>query len=730
MKVPEGMVYRYDELPNLPDDVAGYVGQYWWPLERLGEAVEALSRKTGLCRDALAEPLTVPPSFAAHESREVSDWFEWASDRLQIEAVSTDEAVPAIPQFLRAGGPAIILSSAFDDTGFFVLVGARRGVPQLMAPDLTTRSARADYLRTALCWHKEAPLIPEIDYLLTAAAINAERQDAVKSAMLRERLSSTRVGSIWLLRLSASNSFWHQLVHAGVLRKIGALLAVFAVIYVLEIAGWALIGSAALGGRLDLGWFAAWFMLVLTVVPWRVAGGWFNAAFALDTGRILKSRLLAGALGMNSATIKQQGIGHLLGRVMESQALESLALNGGVSVLVAVMELFFAVWILSQGAAGGAHLPLLILWSGVGLWLCWRYHVRLRIWSLGRLDMTHDLIEAMVGHRTRLAQERPGRRDANDDIGLQNYLITSQSLDSAGLMVTSVLATGWIVLALVGLIPKFVNDAALSPTSIAISLGGILVAQRAFMGISGGLTGLSRAAIAWGQVSVMFHAAHVRRSSATYITDDQVKFGVPTTRLIDAQGVGFRYSENGDAVLSGVDLVINRGDRVLLQGASGGGKSTLAALLSGLQTPASGLLLLNGLDRHTLGDDWHRLATSAPQFHENHILSGTVAFNLLMGRQWPAPDELVAEASELCEELGLGELLRRMPAGINQRVGETGWQLSHGERSRIFLARALLQNAQLTIMDESFAALDPETLDMCLQCALKRAKTLVVIAHP
>ena len=730
MKVPEGMIYRYDEMPNLPDDAADYLRQFWWPLERLGEAVEALSRKAGLCREALAEPLTVPPSFAAQESREVSDWFEWASDRLRIEAVSIDEAVPAIPQFLRAGGPAIVLNSVFEGTGFFVLAGAKRGAPQLMTPDLNIRTARVDYLRTALCWSKEAPLIPEIDSLLAAAAIKPERHDAVKSAMLQERLSSARVGAIWLLRLSASNGFWHQLVHAGVLRKIVALLAVFAVIYVLEIAGWALIGSAALGGRLDFGWFAAWFLLVLTVVPWRVAGAWFNAAFALDTGRILKSRLLAGALGMNSAAIKQQGIGHLLGRVMESQALESLVLNGGVSVLVAIMELMFATWILSQGAAGAAHLPLLILWSAVGAWLCWRYYIRLRAWSLGRLDMTHGLIEAMVGHRTRLAQERPGRRDASDDIGLQNYLINSQSLDAAGIMITSVLATGWILLALVGLIPNFVNDQALSPTSIAISLGGILVAQRAFAGIAGGLTGLSRAAIAWGQVSEMFHAAHIRRSSATYITDDQVKFGAPTTRLIDAQGVGFRYSKSGDAVLSGVDLVINRGDRVLLQGASGGGKSTLAALLSGLQTPGSGLLLLNGLDRHTLGDDWHRLATSAPQFHENHILSGSVAFNLLMGRQWPAPDELISEAKDLCEELGLGELLRRMPAGINQRVGETGWQLSHGERSRIFLARALLQNAQLTIMDESFAALDPETLDLCLQCALRRAKTLVVIAHP
>ena len=81
-------------------------------------------------------------------------------------------------------------------------------------------------------------------------------------------------------------------------------------------------------------------------------------------------------------------------------------------------------------------------------------------------------------------------------------------------------------------------------------------------------------------------------------------------------------------------------------------------------------------------------------------------------------------------ELGLGDLLRRMPSGMMQTVGETGWQLSHGERSRLFLARALLQDAPLTILDESFAALDPESLEACLTCVLRRARTLAVIAHP
>jgi ABC-type bacteriocin/lantibiotic exporter with double-glycine peptidase domain len=71
-----------------------------------------------------------------------------------------------------------------------------------------------------------------------------------------------------------------------------------------------------------------------------------------------------------------------------------------------------------------------------------------------------------------------------------------------------------------------------------------------------------------------------------------------------------------------------------------------------------------------------------------------------------------------------------MPAGLDQIVGETGWQLSSGERSRVFLARALLQGADVVLLDESLAALDPETLQQCMECAMQRATTLLVIAHP
>jgi ATP-binding cassette subfamily B protein len=176
---------------------------------------------------------------------------------------------------------------------------------------------------------------------------------------------------------------------------------------------------------------------------------------------------------------------------------------------------------------------------------------------------------------------------------------------------------------------------------------------------------------------------------------------------------------------------MREGERWLLCGASGSGKSTLATLMAGLYPPSSGLVLLDGLDRAAIGaTEWRKRIATAPQFHENHLLSAPLSFNLLMGRCWPATDADLKEAHDLCHALGLGPVIERMPAGIQQVVGETGWQLSHGERSRVFLARALLQRASVIVLDETFGALDPDTLQTCMRVVRERAPTLMVIAHP
>jgi ABC-type multidrug transport system fused ATPase/permease subunit len=110
-------------------------------------------------------------------------------------------------------------------------------------------------------------------------------------------------------------------------------------------------------------------------------------------------------------------------------------------------------------------------------------------------------------------------------------------------------------------------------------------------------------------------------------------------------------------------------------------------------------------------------------------MSGSLAFNLLMGRRWPALELDFADAEQVCRELGLGDLLDRMPSGLDQTVGETGWQLSQGERTRVFLARALLQRSEVLVLDETFSALDPESIDRVVRCVQRRTPTVLAIAH-
>jgi ATP-binding cassette subfamily B protein len=265
---------------------------------------------------------------------------------------------------------------------------------------------------------------------------------------------------------------------------------------------------------------------------------------------------------------------------------------------------------------------------------------------------------------------------------------------------------------------------------LAIAVGGVLLAYRAFRRIASGLWNLTEAAIAWRQVAPLFDAA-ARAEPPGSPALAVMASAEQHEAVIEARDITFRYRDRAEPVLHRCNLSIAAGDRLLLEGPSGGGKSTLASLLTGILRPESGLLLARGLDWQTLGaHGWVRRVTLAPQFHENHVLTGTFAFNLLMGRDGWLTEKDYEEAETISRELGLGPLLEKMPAKMLQMVGESGWQLSHGERSRVYMARALLQGADVLIFDESFAALDPENVRLALDCVLNRARTVLVIAHP
>lgn len=701
-----------------------------WPLTDLGAGLETLARRRGL-DPAAVEPLRLP-SRTLLAGTELSRWVEWAGRKLGIEAEPIQVTFADFDTVVRNASPAVVQLDSDRGPQFLLLIGRSKHHVRLLGPDLKPHRCSVWDLKEALGRRHAQPLHEEIDRVLDLAALDDNDRPRVRAALVEQRLSDKPIAACWMLRTAPTSNFWKQLVHARLPYRLTAMLAVFAAIYGLEIFSWGLIGEAALSGRLDLGWMSAWILLLLTLVPLGLIGGWLNSTLALDTGRILKRRLMAGALRIGLDKMRHQGAGQLLSRVMESQALDALALNGGLSVIVALVELAFSAWVLAMGAGGMLHLGSLGLWLIVTFALGWSYVRRMQTWTFMRLEMTHGLIERMVGHRTLLAQEWPNRRDAQDDQTTQDYLRLSRRMDVAGVRLFAGVPGGWGLIGLAGMAPAFVSGSA-TPASIAIAFGGLLLSTRAFGGIAGGMSSLASAFIAWTQAAPMFRAGIATGEEPPFLASDQFKRTVDDgtkTSVVDAVDIVFRHGPQGAPVLDGIDLEIAPGERVLLEGPSGGGKSSLASLLVGLRRPEAGLLLLNGLDSHTLGSQWQRIATEAPQFHENHVFGGSLGFNLLMGRSWPADDHELAAAKSLCEDLGLGDLIARMPSGMMQMVGETGWQLSHGERSRLFLARALMQDAQLTIMDESFAALDPETLKQCLSCVFDRARTLMVIAHP
>ncbi|MGH9651445.1 MAG: hypothetical protein ACRD3I_13375, partial [Terriglobales bacterium] len=139
---------------------------------------------------------------------------------------------------------------------------------------------------------------------------------------------------------------------------------------------------------------------------------------AIGAGGLLKQRLLAGALRLEPDETRRQGVGQLLGRVIEAEAVESLALSGGFLALVSGVELILAALVLGAGAGGWLHALLLASWVAFTGLLGWQYFRRRRHWTETRLEMTHDLVERMVGHRTRLAQEDRERwHDGEDGCG-------------------------------------------------------------------------------------------------------------------------------------------------------------------------------------------------------------------------------------------------------------------------------------------------------------------------
>jgi ATP-binding cassette, subfamily B, bacterial len=688
-----------------------------WPRDRVGEALAALAELAGL--EPRAERAEVPA-----DDQDVDTWLVDAAHWIGIDAEPTAALYPDVPALVRGCGPAL----AEIDGAYVAVVGARGRSVEVLGPDGARTRIPVATLAAALRRSAEDKIAPEIERIVEATQIAPARRPRLRLALLEGDLENVRISGVTLLRRAIEAPARVVARDLRLIPRLAQIALLHLAGYTLSIAGWWAIGSAVLAGHVDLGKTSGWAVLIVTGLVARSLALSKMGPLSVDVATAVRSRLFVGALRLETDQIRLAGMGVSVGRICEAQAFETLAVSGGFLAAFAMIELVVVAVMVGFGSAGWIHVGMLVA-AMAAIIIGTRAYMKTRQqWTESRLAITGDLIELMNGHATRLAQQPAEDRHSVEDRGLTLYVRRSEMLDRRIAWLRVSMPRAWLIAATLGLAPTLVFGTPSVP-KLAIALGGMLFGASSLGKLGEAVISLVDARIAWRSIAPLIESSHTALQVAPPTLSNAAVS--PFQPLATLRGVSYRAPRSGHEVLRGCALEIARGDRVVLEGDSGSGKSTLASIVAGLRQPDSGLVLAGGLDRPTLGDSgWRRRVALVPQFHDNHMFYGSFAFNLMIARSWPTTVPELEEALDICVELGLKPLLMRMPSQIHQFVGETGWQLSHGEKNRVYVARALLSRAPLILLDESMGALDPDTMILVTECIEKRAIAALVIAHP
>ncbi|MCR5817228.1 MAG: ABC transporter ATP-binding protein/permease, partial [Ruminococcus sp.] len=209
------------------------------------------------------------------------------------------------------------------------------------------------------------------------------------------------------------------------------------------------------------------------------------------------------------------------------------------------------------------------------------------------------------------------------------------------------------------------------------------------------------------------------------LTDGQ-KAEHPKDNSVELKNVSYKYKDAADYAVKGLNIRIGSGEHIALVGPSGGGKTTTAELVARFFDVTEGSIMIGGADIRNIAQD-ELMRNVSFVFQDSRLLKTSIFENVRLAR----PDAGEADVVKALEAAQCMDIIDKLPNGIHTVIGEKGTYLSGGEQQRISIARAVLKNAPILILDEATAFADPdnETKVQAALSELARGKTVIMIAH-
>ena len=428
---------------------------------------------------------------------------------------------------------------------------------------------------------------------------------------------------------------------------------------------------------------------------------------------------------LSPARLLEYRSGDLLTRIVKDvEELENIYLRAFSPVIVAVAIsalTFVALYVFDRGVAFVA-LGFLAL-AGVGVPLLVGALAR----RLGRrelelrAELNTQIVDGLGGVQDLLALGQTSEQQRKiSDLSLMLGRVQKKMASITGLQNTlndlTMNLAMWTVLILA--IP-LVNEGGIPAVYLAFLALAILASFEAVQPLGTAFQFLGRSL---GAGERLFEIADAEPK----ILDPAEPLPPPTDHTLEFDRVGFRYREDGPLVLDEISFRLEPGSRVAVVGPSGSGKSTLVSLVLRFWDPTAGEVRVGGHDLRGYTQEDLRNAVGVVA-QDTHLFNETLRDNLLLAR----PDATDLEIEFALERAQLAEFVGQLPQGLDTPLGEQALRLSGGERQRLAIARALLKDAPVLILDEPTANLDPSTEHQLLAeiYELIPDRTTLVITH-